>query len=242
MKRGVTVLAAAVVTVSAPAEAAEWSAGARLSAGGNYLTEPEGVPGNYEGVGFAGDAGGFGWGAGLYLERRFFGLLGLELGLSQDLSTLQREITYSGVVKVRERVELSTTRLGVLAKLSVGLPLGRVWAGLGPEFVIAAKGDAGNEFTSGGQYVSPAERARVEEMIRARALGSTLLVGGAGLAFTLGPVEVPLDLRVARNLSDESAWEDRVSLDLAGGALAGYGVAGRSSWEFRLGAGLGVGF
>src|SRR5262245_54265151 len=88
----------------------EISAGALGLAGGNLLTTPEDVPGGYEGLGFASDAGGFGWGLALYGEGRFFRHLGVELRLGLDQSTVQHNVTYNDVIDVTERMELSTTR------------------------------------------------------------------------------------------------------------------------------------
>jgi hypothetical protein len=218
-------------------KAVELSAGARVAAGGNLFTTPGEIPGNYEGLGFAGDAGGFGWGAFAYGEARFFRHLGLELTLGHDSSALQREVTYNQLVKVKEKLQIGTTRLGFLAKGVLDAPFGRLWLGLGPELVLGVSADATNEVVSGQQYVP--DPAALDALIHPAEEKSTLLAFGLGLVFHAGSVaEIPFDLRAAKNLSQDDAWADRVTLHQNGN----YDVKTQSSWEFRMGTGLGARF
>lgn len=220
-----------------PARTVEPSAGALLLLGGNYLSTPEDVPGGYEGVGYAGDAGGLGWGVAAYGEARFFRHLGARLTLGIDRSTLQREVTINGVVKVDEKLEIATTRASLMVQGVVPAPFGRAWVGVGPELALGPSVEASNEITAGRQYVPDPDG--VEGLISGREESSALLAFGLGLAFHVGEtVEIPFELRAARNLDDETSWPDRVrvSPDLS------YSVAGRSSWEFRMALGAGVRF
>ena len=202
------------------------SAGARLFIGGNLLTTPTNTPPGYEGLGFAGNAGGFGWGAGLYGEGRFFKHLGLELGLLHDQSTLLRNITYNGVVKIQERLDISTWRLNLLVKGILPFSGARMWLGVGPEFVLSSSVDAKNEI--------------VEQAISGQEEKSTLLVLAAGTVIEIGDrFEIPIELRALRNLDVEDDWQKRVQRDLA---TLTYSVRAQSSWEFRIGLGFGVMF
>ncbi len=215
------------------------SAGVLILAGGNYLSTPEDVPGGYEGVGYAGDAGGFGWGVAAYGEARIVEHLGLRAWLGIDRSTLSREVTINGVVKVDEKLAIATTRAGLMVEGVVPAPFGRAWVGVGPEFAFGPSVEATNEISAGRQYV-PDPRA-VEDLIEGNEQSSTLLAFGLGLAFHAGDlVEIPFEIRAAKNLSDETAWTDRV--ELRGNPLTSYSVVGRSSWEFRMALGAGVRF
>ena len=219
----------------------EGSAGLRLATGGNLFTTPSSIPGGYEGLGFAGSAGGFAWGAGVYGEARFARHLGLSVGVGYDSSVLQRDVTYNGVVKVKEKLTIGSVRLALLAKGIGTTPFGRLWIGLGPEFVLSSSVSAKNEITSGQQYV--ANVSDVENLIHGESKSSTLLDFAGGLVIHAGDlVEIPIDLVVAKNLSQDDAWQDRVTIDLQGSTLTGYTVKGQSSLEFRMGAGVGARF
>jgi hypothetical protein len=136
---------------------------------------------------------------------------------------------------VTERLKLSTIRLGFLFKGVLPVGFGRVWAGVGPEFVLSASNDAENEVEQ-----AILNQEQVENLVSVTEDGSTLLSMGLGMVFHAGDlIEIPVQLVAARNLSDESAWLDRVALDLN---TMTYEVDGRSSWELRLGAGVGARF
>ncbi|MEB2311978.1 MAG: hypothetical protein OZ921_15135 [Sorangiineae bacterium] len=220
----------------------EGSVGLRVLGGGNLFSTPGSVtPAGYEGLGFAGNGGGFGWGFGGYGELRFAGHLGLELGLLYDSSEIRRDVTYNRVVKVRERFTTSSVRLDLLVKGILPFPGGRVWAGLGPEFVLSSSADAKNEITEGKQYVGNA--SDIEGLIRADAKRPVLLALGLGMVIHAGElIEIPIDARALDNLSQEDAWRDRVALQMNGPNLASYTVSAENTWEFRLGIGIGARF
>jgi hypothetical protein len=233
-----TASALAPVTAVAHAdehERAQFSAGAQGLLGGSLYSAPDNPPPNYDGLGFVGEAGGFSWGAGAYGEFRPIRFLGLSLGLGYDRIRLQRNVTYNNVLETTESVTASNLRLGFLVKGILPGPFGRAWLGLGPEFLVPLGADAALDVTSGGQFAPPG----LNDVISARTGGSTLLSFALGLVFDAGPVEIPLELRASRNLSQESAWADRVALDPT--TLA-YEVTARSDWDFRLGLGVGVAF
>ena len=61
-----------------------------------------------------------------------------------------------------------------------------------------------------------------------------------GMAIHLGDhLEIPVDLRAAKNLSQDSDWPDRVKIN---SATSEYEVTAQSSWDFRLATGLGYRF
>jgi opacity protein-like surface antigen len=221
---------------AAPPKKFESSAGLKLLAGGNVWTTPSDVPGGYDGLGFPGSGGGFGWGAAAYYEARFIQHLGLELDLGYDSSTLQRNVTYNGVVKVTEKVQMSGLRWGLLAKGIVPTPFGRLWLGLGPEFVSGSSVDASIEVKTD----NVANKSQIESLISAKSKSSTMLTFGFGLAIHVGEhLEIPVDLRAAKNMSQDSKWTDRVKINPA---TSEYEVTAQSSWDFRLATGLGYRF
>lgn len=229
--------AAAAATPEAKPKSFESSAGLKLLAGGNVWSKPSDVTAGYDGLGFAGSGGGFGYGGSAYYEARFIQHLGLELDLGYDHSTLQRDVTYNGAVKVRERVTHSGLRLGLLAKGIFSAPFGRMWLGIGPELVTGSSVDAKNEITEGRQFVTNA--TEIENAISAKSKSSTMFTMALGLAIHLGDnLEIPVDLRAAKNLSQDDKWSDRVRFQ----PNNAYEVTAQSSWDFRLAAGLGYRF
>ncbi|MEZ4375588.1 MAG: hypothetical protein R3B07_32560 [Polyangiaceae bacterium] len=217
----------------------EGSAGLKLLLGGSLWSTPDNIPGGYEGIGFAGSAGGFAYGGAVYAEGRFFKYLGLELDVGYDDTTLKRKVTFRGVVAgqavsadVHESVETSSMFFGLLIKGVVPAPFGRAWFGLGPQFKSAGSADGkldGASFADG--------------LIKAKAESSTLLNLGLGMVIHAGDlIEIPIELRAAKNLSQEADWDKRVKLNTSGNTLTSYEVTAQSSWDFRLGLGVGARF
>lgn len=214
----------------APAKDVEFSAGLLGLAGGNLFTTPGNIPGGYEGLGFAGDAGGFGWGVAAYGEGRFIRHLGLTLTLGYDRSVLQRDVTINGVVTINEKISIGSPRLGLMAKGILPTPFGHLWLGLGPQLVLSTSSDA--ELSQG-----------IQGVIHAEETNSTLLDFGGGLVVHAGDrIEIPFQIIASKNMSQDDAWLDRVALHLDGANLTGYDVKTQSSWEFRMGLGVGVRF
>src|SRR5215208_6364487 len=130
------------------------SVGGMLFLGGNLFTTPDNRPversgKESDGLGFAGDAGGFGWGIGAYAEARIVEHLGLNLGFLFDRSILKRDVdfvrtngTASSTVVYEERVTMLSLRFPLLIKGILPVTFGRAWAGLGPEIVVTRWVDA----------------------------------------------------------------------------------------------------
>jgi opacity protein-like surface antigen len=222
----------------------ESSFGFKLLAGGNLWTEPDDIDPDYDALGFAGNGGGFGWGAALYYEARIAEYLGLELDFGYDKSTLQRDLTYvvNGVpFTVNEKVSSSGVRWGLLVKGIAPVTFGRVWLGIGPEFVSGSSVDGQVEITKGSP--SAALRSDLESSISVKRKYSTMLTMAFGMAIEIGEdFEIPFDLRAARNLSQESDWKDRVDTAELFATPPRYEVTVQSSWDFRLATGLGYRF
>jgi hypothetical protein len=222
----------------------ESSIGFKLLAGGNLWTEPDDIEPGYDALGFAGNGGGFGWGALLYYEARIAQYLGLELDFGYDHSTLQRDLTYrlNGVpFTVNEKVSSSGVRWGLLVKGIAPVTFGRVWLGIGPEFVSGSSVDGKVEITEGSP--SDALRSDIESSISVKKKYSTMFSMAFGMAFEIGDdFEIPFDLRAAKNLSQDSAWKDRVDTSELFATPPRYEVTVQSSWDFRLGIGLGYRF
>jgi hypothetical protein len=77
--------------VAAAQEAKMWEAslGARLLVGASHATTPSNLPPDYDGLGFAGNSGGWAWGVAAAGEVRFWKHLGVELSLGRDAARLQ---------------------------------------------------------------------------------------------------------------------------------------------------------
>ena len=232
-----SVAAATLCTVffAAPfarADVVDTSAGVKVMAGGSLWTTPSDRPGNYDAVGFAGNGGGFSWGGGVYFEARFIKLLSLELDIIRDMSVIQRDVTYNQTIKVREKIDITSWRIPVLAKANVPTPFGRLFFLLGPEFVRVSSADPSIEVVEGSGTVGG-------DPLHAEKNNYTMLTGGLGLTIDLAALEIPIELRASKNLGQEDPWLDRVEVDQANSRFV---VDAQTSWDFRVGAGLGYRF
>lgn len=242
-----TCAAAALAVTSFAAETAnadvvDTSAGVKAMAGGSLWTTPSDRPGNdqYEGIGFAGNGGGFSYGGGLYFEARFIKVLSLELDLLYDKSTLMRNIdhTHNGLLfKLQEKLVLTNLRIPVLVKANLPTPFGRLFVLLGPEFVRTSSVDTSVEVKESPVTVDPATEAALDNSLTARKGNYTMITGGMGLTIDLVKLEIPLELRASKNLGQESAYDDRVDW-----GSSSYDVDAQTSWDFRVSAGLGYRF
>ncbi len=215
----------------APKKPVEGFAGAKLFLGGNVWSTPGNIPGGYEGLGFAGSAGGFGWGVAAYGEARFIQHLGLELDLGYDNSTLMRNVKFNGVLDTKEKVTHSGPRIGLLFKGIANAPFGRLWLGLGPEFLLPSSTSAEHTAEAG---------VTIPGTITAKKKNSTMLTFGFGLVIEAGDkIEIPIELRAAKNMTQDSDWADRVKFN---STTFDYEVTAQNSWDFRLGLGAGYRF
>jgi hypothetical protein len=239
---GGVVLVASLVCGSALAQATppkpksfESSAGLKLLAGGNVWSTPGDVqPPGYDGLGFSDSGGGFGWGGAAYYEARFVGHLGLEVDLGYDSSVLQREVTYNATVKVQEKVTMSGLRTGSWSRGSCR----RLRAAVARPGARAGHGQQRQrQERDHAQQAVRLEPGAGGGLISAKSKSSTMLTLAFGMAIHLGEnLEIPVDLRAAKNLSQESDWNDRVKVNAATNE---YEVTAQSSWDFRLATGLG---
>lgn len=217
----------------------EVTAGAKGFLGGNLFSTPSELPPGYDGIGFAGNAGGMGWGAGIYGEARFIKFVGLEIGLTYDSSTLLRNVdmNVSGtLLKVREQVDTKSLRIPILVKGILPVPFGRLAAFIGPELVRPSSVSASNEITNNDQAQMLTKISGIER-------NSTMLTMGMGLTIELpAELELPIELRASKNMSQDAEWAKRVETVMSGNAMQSYAVAGQNSWDFRLGVGLGYRF
>jgi len=221
------------------------SLGIMLFLGGNMFTTPDNrriepnTGAESDGLGFSGDAGGFGWGLGAYGEVRVMEHLGLHFGVGYDQSILSRDVDFtrinatgtSSTVVLEERMTMRSLRFPMLVKGIVPTTFGRVWAGVGPEVVATRWVEA---------EIDPADN--VTGTIHARKASSLMLAFGLGCVFDVGDsLELPIELRASRNLSQGSDWADRVDSP-QDPTYNPYTVKAQSTWDFRLGLGLGLRF
>lgn len=225
-------LAATLGTHSAMADLLlDSSAGVKVLGGADIWSTPSGIPGNYDGLGFAGSGGGFSYGALGYYELRLIKLLALEADLSYQHGVFYRNVTINDVAEYRETVTVDSWRLPILAKLTIPVGFGRVWAGLGPEFTISQSASGKVERTDGADDRVDFATREPKPTFATFGLGLVVEIPGTGL-------EIPVEFRGSKNLSQPSDWTDRV----AGSSAASMNVRAESSWVLRLGAGLGYCF
>lgn len=206
------------------------SAGLKLLAGADLWSAPSNVPSGYDGIGFVGTAGGFSYGALGYYELRIIKFIGLEADLAYQHGSFQRKISYPGG-DITESVTMNSLRLPILAKLNVPLGLGRLWFGVGPEFTLYQ--------SSSGSFDYSATAPPLRPSISTRDVKPTFFTGGLGLVIEIPVIgiDIPLEFRASKNLSQPSNFTERVSL--SGNQLD---VRAESSWVLRLGAGVGYRF
>jgi hypothetical protein len=207
------------------------SAGLKLLAGADVWSTPSNIPAGYTGLGFAGNGGGFSYGVQPYYELRIIKLIGLETGLDYQHGSFHRNVTYNQV-ETRETITINSWRLPLLAKLTIPVGVGRFSVGLGPEFTLAQSSSSKLEVTSGAGAIQGTMSTRdVKPTYFMGALGFVIEIPGVGL-------EIPIELRAANNLSQPSAWTDRVTAT----SPTSYQVRAESSWVYRLGVGIGYHF
>jgi hypothetical protein len=209
------------------------TAGAKILAGADVWSTPSNAGNAGDSVGFGGNAGGISYGLAGYYELRIIKLIGLEADIAYQHGSFHRNVTFNDIYKFTETVTLNSWRLPLLAKLNLPLPLGRAWFGLGPEFTIAQSSSAKVEQTSG-----PAPGAALP-VARTHDVKPTYGTLGIGLVFEMPGtgIEVPIEFRASKNLSQPDSYAERVSLN-----ATGYDVRAESSWVYRLGVGLGFSF
>jgi len=223
----------------ARADVTDLSAGVKVLAGGSLFTTPSNIPGNYEGLGFAGNGGGFSYGGGLYFEARFIKVIGFEVDAIYDHSVIQRNVTYNSTVDVREKADITSLRFPLLVKASLPMPVGRLFVLAGPELVRSQSADPSIEITKGEQYV--ANKTELEQAMSADKANWTSFVAGFGLTLDLpASLELPIEFRAEKNLGQKSDWQDRVTFTSTNPAK--YTLDAQTSWDFRLGVGLGYQF
>lgn len=199
------------------------TAGVKLLAGADVWSTPSNAPaGAGDERGFGGNAGGFSYGLAGYYELRLIKLIGVEADLAYQHGAFHRNVTINNV-GYTSTITTNSWRLPILAKLNIPLALGRVWFGLGPEFTIA-QSSSGKVESNGVSQNGPTRDVKP-------------IFGTAGLGLViempLTGIEIPIELRMSKNLSQPSDYADRINQA---------GVRAESSWVYRLGVGLGFSF
>jgi hypothetical protein len=209
------------------AKPVEQSAGLKLFAGADGWSTPRNVAiAAQDGLGFSGSASGIGYGAMPFYELRIFKFFGAEAGINYEHGSIHRNSTLNRT-NYRESMTLSSRRLPILAKLNIPLALGRLWLGLGPEFTIAQSSSSKAEQVPSGEGAASTSTREVKP---------TYLTGGLGLVveIPLVGIEIPIELRGSKNMSQPDDFANRVKIE-----RGGYMIRAESSWVIRLGAGIG---
>jgi len=198
--------------------------GLKGAAGGNLWTDPDEDFG--DGFGYQGWGGGFAYSVGGYYELRVAKLVALEIDLLWDKGELYRDVDIAGGT-IRESVTATNLRIPILAKLTIPMGLSRFSFGLGPEFV--------RPISVSSEHVTKTGGIALTSEIKAEEAASTMFVMDLGMVFGVGPIEVPLGIRAAKNLTQSNKWSERVSMN--GNS---YTVKAQNSWDFRLMLGVGL--
>lgn len=208
------------------------SAGVKALAGADVWSNPSNVP---EGrvFGFAGSAAGLSYGALGYYELRLIKFVGLEVDLAYQHGSFHRKITYNQVAEFTETANVDGLRLPILAKLNIPMAIGRFWLGLGPEFTLYQSSSFKLEQTGGP--TTPIPGSTLTRNVKP--IYGTLGVGIV-LEIPLIDIDIPIELRASRNLTQPGDWAERVSYD----SSATTTLRAESSWVLRLGAGVGIRF
>jgi hypothetical protein len=181
-------------------------------------------------LGFRDTAGGFSYGGLAFYELRLIKFVGIEADLAYQRGSFHRKITYNNTIDVTETIDISSLRLPLLAKLNLPIAVGRFWLGAGPEFTLYQKSTPKIDPSVPG--VTPFTTRDVKPTFLTMGLGLTIDVPLVGL-------EIPLEFRASKNLSQPSEYLDRVGVDPS---LTTWNVRAESSWVLRLGLGLGYRF
>jgi hypothetical protein len=172
---------------------------------------------------FSGVRGGWSGGAGLFVNAIFFEYVGIELGLRVmehhlleyvDWAYEELDPVSASVVRTEaqtaEEVVWQALHIPVLLKVYVPAETFRFTLGFGVDFGVTVGSKTSFE-TIGGTLAGP--RTQFEELV-ADAVDSIYLLGTAGFEFLVGDgFFIPLELGVAYNVSQSSAYEERVSFD-----------------------------
>jgi hypothetical protein len=209
------------------------SAGVKLLAGADVWSTPSNIPAGAV-FGLPGSAGGFSYGGLGYYELRIIKFIGIEADLSYQRGSFKRKTTFNDVYEYTESVDINSLRLPILAKLNLPMAVGRFWLGVGPEFTLYQSSSGKVEQTGGpgtGQSIA----------IQTRNVKPTY--GTAGLGFVLEipiiGIDIPIEFRASKDLSQPSNWNERVTYDAN---ARNESIRAESSWVFRLGVGLGYRF
>ena len=204
------------------------SAGLKLLAGADVWSTPSNIPAGQTNAGFAGSAGGFSYGAMPYYELRIIKFVGFEAGLNYEHGSFHRNVTINQV-DTTGTITINSWRLPLLAKLNIPLGLGRIWFGLGPEFTLSQSSSGKVEVASVAAGAIPTHDVK-----------PTYFTGGLGLVIELPltGIEIPIEFRASKNMSQPSDWSERVTPQADGS----YSLRAESSWVYRLGAGIGFQF
>jgi hypothetical protein len=218
--------------------------GLKLLVGADYWSKPSNLPG-YQWPGFQASASGFGYGALAYYEFRLQKFFGIEAAVAYQHGSFHRNVTFtysyqtpppiSETVTVVETVSTNALRLPILAKAVIPLGITRTWLGVGPEFTLVQWSAANAAQMSGGTNVIEAG------LFTTRNPTPTFATFGLGLVFELprSNLEISTEFRASKNLSQPSAWSNRVALVMD---AVGYDIRAESSWVGRFGIGVGYRF
>lgn len=208
--------------------------------GGNFLDKPDDTHPKYQNVSVGIETypgfGGVSSGAGVMLDGRFFGMLGLEIDVIRSSDHGHGDLTINGT-KFTMTIGQSAWHVPVLAKLVAPLPVVRPMLFVGPELVFPASAEGKVDPVYPG---FPAISAAADSYM--------VITGGIGMEFKLPlpalDLRIPFTLRGGYNPSLGDTLDDRathVITPVPGtNAVSIDKVEYKSEWRYQTYATLGV--
>ncbi|MDY0062840.1 MAG: hypothetical protein RBU45_23730 [Myxococcota bacterium] len=194
------------------------------------------------------DAFGLGGGGGVYTELRLFDRVGLELDVlfSYDHTSRTEEWSFAGTTEQLNLVHDSwakNMRFPVLLKGYQSFGVTRLSLGVGVEYVKPL--DHGYDITKARRSTAEVDEQSLADYLALHhsvPQDSIFLLGQLELAIDLGVVQIPIDLRAGRNLTQTDQFEDRWAYLLEGGQPVRYDIQALYSWDFRALVGVAASF
>ena len=216
MNRFTAVIAVIVVSQLAAGEArAEEDVNLRFGAKGTVTgllwSQPDNTPPLSDGF-WGDDQFYYGGGGGLFVEGNAFKYLALEMDLLFEFNSLTFNYTINNI-EFDYYTQFDQFRIPIIVKGV--LPLGEsaeMSLGVGPEFVVGL--DSGVEIDRQTDFGNPVANQATDDFLANRyfteTVGGTFFDVDLGITIKVWKLVIPINLRVAINLSQPSDFEERV--------------------------------
>lgn len=236
--RSIMLLTALLMTAQTARADFTWElrAGAKGSFTGNLYYEPDNALPNSEL--FWGDTQFYiGGGGGLFAELILLKYIGLEVAVLYEANALTFKEDLSGF-EYDYNTRYKQIRVPVLVKGVLPMGNAEISLGVGPEFVIGLDASVDFDYHT---ITTPEIIAALGRAYSAEKASDTFLDVDFGVNIKVWKLIIPISLRVGFNLTEPSAYEDRVELTNVSGEWRAK-VRAIESYHFTLMAGVGYVF